>query len=65
MKSPGDRETDPSHANDAESRSDEVRAVWRKYYRAEVSERPEGSRRVHVVFRATPRVDPKPKRRKS
>ena len=44
--------------------ADEVRAVWRKYERAAVSERPEGSRRIHVVFRAIPRVDPKPKRRK-
>ena len=42
--------------------ADEVRAIWRKYERQAASERPEGSRRVHIVFRAFPRVDPKPKR---
>ncbi len=44
--------------------ADEVRKLWRKYERLDVAERPEGSRRIHVVFRAIPRVDPKPKRRK-
>jgi DNA-binding transcriptional ArsR family regulator len=45
--------------------ADEVRKAWRKYERLDPAERPEGSRRIHVVFRAIPRVDPKPKRRKS
>ena len=43
--------------------ADEVRAIWRKYERTDIDERPEGSRRVHIVFRGTPRVDPKPKRK--
>jgi DNA-binding transcriptional ArsR family regulator len=45
--------------------ADEVRKLWRKYERLDVAERPEGSRRIHVAFRAIPRVDPKPTRRKS
>ncbi len=44
--------------------ADEVRKIWRRYERMAGDERPEGSRRVHITFRAIPRVDPKPKRRK-
>src|SRR3954468_20117096 len=43
--------------------ADEARAIWRKYERTDIDERPEGSRRVHIVFRGTPRVAPKPKRK--
>ena len=43
--------------------ADEVRELWRKYERLDSAERPEGSRRIHIVFRAIPRVEPKPKRR--
>jgi DNA-binding transcriptional ArsR family regulator len=35
-----------------------------EYERKEPSERPEGSRRVHLVFRAVPRVEGKPKKRR-
>ena len=44
--------------------ADQVRALMKQYERTQVSERPEGSRRAHIVFRAVPRTEPKPKRRR-
>ena len=39
------------------------RDLMRDFERPDAADRPEGSRRVHVVFRAVPRVDPpKPRR---
>jgi DNA-binding transcriptional ArsR family regulator len=38
--------------------------VMKEYERSNEADRPEGARRVHVVFRAVPRVEPKRKRRK-
>jgi DNA-binding transcriptional ArsR family regulator len=40
------------------------REVMKDFERPQVAGRPEGARRVHVVFRAVPRVDPAKTRRK-
>ena len=40
------------------------RDVMKDFERPDEAERPEGARRVHVVFRAVPRVDPPKTRRK-
>jgi DNA-binding transcriptional ArsR family regulator len=44
--------------------AERLHAVMKEYERPNEAERPEGARRVHVVFRAVPRVEPKRKRRK-
>jgi DNA-binding transcriptional ArsR family regulator len=44
--------------------AEQIRSLVKQFERSDGSDRPEGARRVHVVFRAVPRVEPKPKRRK-
>jgi DNA-binding transcriptional ArsR family regulator len=44
--------------------AERLHAVMKEYERPNEADRPEGARRVHVVFRAVPRVEPKRKRRK-
>ncbi len=44
--------------------TNEFHGLIKRYERREADERPQGSRRVHVVFRAVPRIEGKPKRRK-
>jgi DNA-binding transcriptional ArsR family regulator len=51
-------------AEELEQFAREARALLHRYERPEPAERPEGSRRVHVLFRAVPRVQPKPQRRR-
>jgi DNA-binding transcriptional ArsR family regulator len=43
---------------------EQFHSVMKQYERPDAADRPEGARRVHVVFRAVPRVEPKRKRRK-
>jgi DNA-binding transcriptional ArsR family regulator len=42
----------------------EVEAVLKRYERPDPADRPDGARRVHIVFRAFPRIERKRKRRK-
>jgi DNA-binding transcriptional ArsR family regulator len=44
--------------------AEQLQEVMKRYERPDEADRPEGARRVHVVFRAVPRVEPKRKRRK-
>jgi hypothetical protein len=41
----------------------QIAAVINRYDRPDPADRPDGARRVHVGFRAFPRIEPKRKRR--
>ena len=43
--------------------AERLHALMKEYERPDPADRPGGARRVHVVFRAVPRVEPKRKRR--
>jgi DNA-binding transcriptional ArsR family regulator len=43
----------------------DLRELVKRYERPDPAARPEQSRRVHVIFRAVPRVERKPRRRRS
>ena len=42
--------------------ADRVRDLMKQYERPDPAERPEGARRIQVVFRGVPRVEPKRKK---
>lgn len=50
-------------AAELEALAERLWGVVKEYERPNEAERPEGARRVHLVFRAFPRVEPKRKRR--
>jgi DNA-binding transcriptional ArsR family regulator len=50
-------------AAEATELAEQVRALVKTYERPDESERPPGARRVHTVFRAVPRVEPKRRRK--
>jgi DNA-binding transcriptional ArsR family regulator len=51
-------------AAELEALAQRLHDVMKEYERPNEFDRPEGARRVHLVFRAVPRVEPKRKRRK-
>jgi DNA-binding transcriptional ArsR family regulator len=51
-------------AAELDALAQQLQSLMKEYERPDAADRPEGARRVHVVFRAVPRVEPKRKRRK-